>query len=635
MSASVIDSLGAWIAASLRRKLAATLAVSLTLASLCMLVLLVTTYRDRVLEERSFASTEINRLLQVALENAMLKRDIEGLRQIVEQMGQQEKIASVMIVAPDGEVRFASNAADAGRRYNLARGELCPGCATQRDRFKPQAEFITDKKHGEVLRSINPVRNRDPCAQCHGKTDVNPVNGILVVDYKAAEIKHDTLFAATTLSFAGLSVLLAAIGGIGWMINRFVLAPVAQLNAATSALAQGRLGERVALAGADEMAQLGSSFNAMALRVEGSIRDVEQRERYLQSLIDAMPDGVRVVDAGYTVVKANAAFAAQVGRPPSEIVGAPCYGSSHARDEPCPPTLVTCPLHELRQGKGALTCRHHHVRADGTILPVEVAAAPLELVTASGTKERLIVEVVRDLSSDLRVSQEQRLSEIGFLAAGVAHEIHNPLASIHLGFASLTREIEEGRHANVADYIRVIGEQIERCIAVTERLLRLSASPSDRRELVMLNDVVADTLSLLRAEALKANADMAVDMTPGLRVIASDSEMRMMTLNLAQNALHAMPKGGRLTVVGRAEGGKVMLAFQDTGVGIPSSDLARIFDPFWSRRADGVNGTGLGLPICREIVKSSGGSIGVTSEVGKGTRFTVTLPSADAEVATP
>jgi signal transduction histidine kinase len=274
---------------------------------------------------------------------------------------------------------------------------------------------------------------------------------------------------------------------------------------------------------------------------------------------------------------------------------------------------------------------HRHVRADGGEFNVEVSAAPFT-IDADGQSQLLTVEVIRDLSQDLRLSQEQRLAEIGYLAAGVAHEIHNPLASIHLGLESINRELADGRVEKANQYIRVIDQQIGRCIEVTSRLLRLSAAPSDVPDLVVLNEVVFDVLSLLSAEAIASNVTVEQEMAENLRVIASDSEMRMMVLNIAQNAVHAMPDGGQLTVRGIRQGDMLEITIEDTGVGIAPDDLARIFDPFWSRRADGVHGTGLGLPICREILKRAGGQIAVSSEIGKGTRFIITLPSADRQV---
>ena len=123
--------------------------------------------------------------------------------------------------------------------------------------------------------------------------------------------------------------------------------------------------------------------------------------------------------------------------------------------------------------------------------------------------------------------------------------------------------------------------------------------------------------------------DLEVEGAP-LWVLAADSDLRMVTLNLAQNACHAMPKGGRLGIRCRREGEWVSIRFEDTGTGIAPDDRSRIFEPFFSRRADGVRGTGLGLSISKAIVEGHGGSIEVEGELGRGSRFRVRLRDVDA-----
>lgn len=631
MKPAAVTHLLDWASQSIRRKLVLSLATILTAASLCLLLLIVTVHRSRLLDERSAASVEINHLLQVALENAMLKRDIDGLAGIVRQLGRQERVTGVMILAPDGEVRFASEQANIGRRIDLAAGQLCPGCTKPSDDTKTFAAFTTAAPGLEVLRSINPVPNRDQCTQCHGPVAKNPVNGILVVDYDARQIRRETWMTTAALAAIGLSVLLASIGGIGWTVSRLVLAPVSRLSAATHAISAGRLDERVNFSTRDELGVLGNSFDRMIGRLEQSLRTVEARERYLQALIDAVPDGIRVIDGDYNVINANRAYAARSGLTTAEVMARKCFATSHARETPCAPTMTTCPVAELARKPSPIVFRQRHVTSAGKDTPVEISAAPLELDSADGTRKRLIIEVIRDLGAELKLSQEQRLSELGLLAAGVAHEIHNPLASIQLGLASLTRSLDSPGKSDAFDSIRIIEHEIDRCMEVSSRLLKLSQGPGRRDELVVFNDVIADVLSLLNAEALKLGVEFRLDLAPSLRVLASDSDMRMLTLNLAQNALHAMPRGGTLTVVGRLTGDRVLVMFCDTGVGIAPDDLQRIFDPFWSRRADGVQGTGLGLSICREILNGLGGRISVESTEGKGTTFTISLPSADNE----
>ena len=208
--------------------------------------------------------------------------------------------------------------------------------------------------------------------------------------------------------------------------------------------------------------------------------------------------------------------------------------------------------------------------------------------------------------------------------------IRNPLASIHYSLHGLCDALLPLNQPTVSSHLKIIEDEINSCVSVTDRLLRLSEPPCDVLELVSFNDVVAGVMSLLNAEAERTRVNIVIALAERLRVLASDNDMRMLVLNIAQNAFHAMPNGGHLYIAGLIVGSNVELSFEDTGVGIRPEHMRIIFEPFWSRRADGVRGTGLGLAICREIVKRYGGKIAVSSEVGRGTRFKISLPSADA-----
>lgn len=624
----MIAHLNQWLAGRLSRKLFFALAASLTAISLAFLILFVGYYRNRLIAERATTSAELNGLLQVALENAMLKRDLEGLQDIVERLGQKKAVSGVMILNPRGEVRFASPAAQLSRRFDLASDKFCPGCDVMAG-GSTAAAFVSDPKVGSVLRSVNPVANRKPCTKCHGDVATNPINGILVVDYDAAEIRRDALAMALALTGSGVMVLLAGTAAIGWVIRRSVLAPVHALKKASLDLSDGRFDVEVATGGRDELAELGQTFRVMSQRLSAQRTELAQREDFLQSMIDAVPDGIRVIEADFNVLKVNKAFCDQQGLRPDQVIGRPCYASSHGRTEPCAPTLVTCPLYELTRSRKPLTCRHTHKRDDGSELLVEVSAAPLDVIY-QGKRKRCVVEAIRDLSIDIHHSQEQRLSEIGQLAAGVAHEIRNPLSSIHLSLQTMRHKAPGEIKQNFLERLTLMDDEVDRCIQVTDRLLKLSTPPAELPELVSLEEIIPEVVSLLSAEAERVNTDIQLDLNGSLRVITSDGDMRMLVLNLVQNAFHAMPGGGTLRISGRIQDDNILLQFEDTGVGIASNDLQRIFQPFWSRRADGVHGTGLGLPICREILRRHGGHITVSSKLGEYSSFVVTLPWAES-----
>jgi signal transduction histidine kinase len=147
---------------------------------------------------------------------------------------------------------------------------------------------------------------------------------------------------------------------------------------------------------------------------------------------------------------------------------------------------------------------------------------------------------------------------------------------------------------------------------------------------VDVSNVLNETLSLLNWEAKENNIVINRAYPDNLRVLATDSEMRMASLNMAQNAFHAMPDGGELRISAEKKDDWIEIYFEDQGVGIHPEDIDRIFDPFFSRRADGNRGTGLGLSITRTIVENYGGAIIVKSTLKQGSRFTIRLPDADA-----
>lgn len=609
------------------------MAAVLIATSLLFLAVFAPLYRQEILNERQAVSTKLSAMLQITLESAMLKRDLEGLRAIVDQLGHMPNVALVMILNPNGEARFASDLGVLGNTYPLA--DICPGCGGAKG-DDTRTGFLRNEIGVDVMRSVRPVANREPCTQCHGPVAGHPVNGVLVVDYIAADLKNQTWSIATALAGAGLLVVAGALAATWLALQRAVLRPVGVLAGAVRDFAHMDFSARHRLLETsrgryDEIADLGRGFDEMAGQLEKTIGEMRERDVFQQALIDAIPDGVRVIADDYSVIAANAEFCRQVGTSLQEVLSVPCYTSSHGLTEPCIPTLVICPLSETGKRDGQIRCSHTHVnRTTGERYAAEVVAAPL-LMPNRMDKRRLIVEAIRDLSRQVQVSQEQRLSELGQLAAGVAHEINNPLASIRLGLGAIQRGVGgKCLDDETREFMSAVNAEVDRCLTVTERLMRLSRIPDERGSLVDLARVARDSFALLRYEAELRAVTMKLDMTEELPIIASEGDIGMVLLNLMQNALHAMPAGGLLTVFARiSEAHDIEVIVRDTGVGIAPEHLALIFHPFWSWRADGSSGSGLGLAICKSLVVKWGGKIGVSSRPGQGSSFTLTFPHAD------
>ncbi|PYR53566.1 MAG: histidine kinase, partial [Acidobacteria bacterium] len=219
---------------------------------------------------------------------------------------------------------------------------------------------------------------------------------------------------------------------------------------------------------------------------------------------------------------------------------------------------------------------------------------------------------------------------IGVLAAGVAHEVNTPLT----GISSFTQMLLEG--ADPRDPKTVLLEKIERqtfrAAKIVNGLLNLSrpATASSERIDVDVNAVITDVLSLLEHQFEVGNIKVRRELAPKVApVLGIEHQLQQVFLNLFLNARDAMPRGGWLSISTRVDGNHVIAEVADTGSGIPSEQIARIYDPFFTTKAIG-RGTGLGLSITYGIVREHDGTIHCDSAVGQGTRFKLALPGAPA-----
>ncbi|MEI2735704.1 MAG: ATP-binding protein [Rhodoblastus sp.] len=615
------------------------LAGVLVATSALILLVFAPLHRRELLQERQEASLKLGEALQIALENAMLKRDLPGLSQIVADLGRTPNVDLAMIVEPGGQIRFSSDRDLIGRRRDPTK--LCEACADPTGGSRgggSLAGFMTNERGAPVLRSVRAAPNREPCVTCHGDAATHPVNGYLVIDYAAGDILDRTWRMAALLSGAGLLVVLAALGAIWVVLRRTVVRPLGAISGAIARYADDPTAPPPVIAietdpGADEIAALAAGWNSLVARLDQTIQTIRRRDAFLQSLIDASPDGIRVIDQDYRVVAANAEFCRQAGRTLDEVLTLPCYASSHGRSEPCFPTMVICPLVAIADGSRRVKASHIHVNnATGEQFAAEVVAGVVE-DGEMGDGKRLVVESVRDLSQHVQVSQEQRLSELGHLAAGLAHEIHNPLASVLLGLHAIERNLRLDPGDETLEFISAVNGEVDRCLSVTERLMRLSRVPEPSGEIVDLAPLVQDVFALLRYDASAHNIVLSNEVVEGARIVGTQGDLGMILINLMQNALHAMPRGGRLRVVATiTQDDDVLVEIVDTGVGMEPQQLAKIFHPFWSWRADGSAGSGLGLAICKALVDKWGGTISVASAPGAGTTFTLKFPHADKAI---
>ena len=608
-----------WLAESLPRRLLVGLVAALLLSATLLTGLTLWLGQRAMRQEQAHALTQLVTVLESSLQNAMLQRDLPGLQRILDTLGQAPGIEQVRLLNREGEVRFASDPGQIGKILPTP----CPQgrCSTMGLHSLPQ-----ERQGLDAQRIVYPIANQTRCLQCHGDLSQHPINGVLLIDLQTRpQAWMQWSYQALLLTAIGALVLLSLL--MAWVLKHQLTRPLQRLSQATQRMGEGDYSARVQAPGSpqglDEIARIGQQFDLMATQVAQTVLSLREHQAFLQQLVDAVPDAILVIDADHRIRIANRAYAEMLGRTPQEVAGERCHRIGRALSEPCPATMVNCPLLEVRERKSHCTIMSLRHR-DGHEIPVEIDSAILQMA-----QERLVVQVLRPLDKAIRYSQELRLSTIGLLANGVAHEIHNPLASIRLALQAGLRGLrrEDISRTELMGYLELVDDQIDRCVLTTRRLMNMSQPPSAELVPVALVPAIADVITLIAEEARLHKVHMHHDLQPDdVWLLADDAELRQIFINLIHNAIHAMPDGGELHILGRmADDGRYRIEVRDTGVGIPADNLSRIFQPFFSRRADGQAGMGLGLAVTKSIITRFGGDIQVSSTVGEGTVFTLVL----------
>ena len=234
----------------------------------------------------------------------------------------------------------------------------------------------------------------------------------------------------------------------------------------------------------------------------------------------------------------------------------------------------------------------------------------------------------------MRLMESEKMSALGQLGAGIAHEVKNPLTSIR-GYAQMGQRKVPHDHP-LTEYFRTIEKETDRSLEILKNLLRFARQETAQMSVIDLNTVVSDTVKLVTHQLMMKDVHVEARLCgQPLHVTGNANQMEQVLLNLCINAGDAMEGkgGGTITVITDvADGGTARIHVADTGSGIPPEVVGRIFDPFFTTKPVG-KGTGLGLSVSYGIVKEHKGEIGVESRVGEGTTFNIRIPLAQAPAA--
>jgi two-component system phosphate regulon sensor histidine kinase PhoR len=429
-----------------------------------------------------------------------------------------------------------------------------------------------------------------------------PESGRIVrVAYPLERVRAQQGVIRWTIVLGLVAAAIAATGGV-LLVSRGVVGPLRRMTRTLEERGEG-LPPRLAAGGTEELQLLARTLNAMTERVEAEMLSVEDGRRTRDLILSSMEEGVLLAAPDGTVTFANRAVEAHLGTRPATL-GA----------------LLPMALRTAAERAGA----------NGGPAAVEVETGTparwLRCAFVPVDPDGALLLVVRDVTQARRLENVRR-----DFVTNASHELKTPVASIQAAAETIVQAAADDPEVVPRFAARVEREAL-RLSRIVSDLLDLSRleSGSEPTDPVDLGRVVREESERFGEAATAAGVTLTVDADPPVRIRGSERDLRALVRNLVDNAVRYTGEGGRIDVRLASDDGAAVLRVSDTGIGIPSRDLPRVFERFYRvdrARSRETGGTGLGLAIVRHVAENHGGSVEVDSELGRGTTFEVRLPS--------
>lgn len=420
-------------------------------------------------------------------------------------------------------------------------------------------------------------------------------------------------------------VIIVIIAVFGSLSFQGISKPIINLSRGAQKIASGQFGEVVDIRSRDEIGVLAQSFNTMSLTVKAYMENLLKSKTQLETVLNSIRGflSIRRLDYGILMVNSSGQkLALEKGR---EIIGQKCYEYFEGRTEPC----EDCPMAmTIASGKEAFSemvfgDKVFHVWS----FPVYNSKNMLEEIVVYST------DVTEKIVLEKEFYQKEKLAGIGQIAAGIMHELKNPL-SIMKGSSYLLKEIlreqtlDKEAEDEMLQALKEIEDSIQRSEKITYNLLDFSRRSDLKYERIDIGALIEQILILEKKIIVEHDVRISVGFPPKpFEMWGISDSMKQVFLNLINNALNAMPKGGYLKIFGTElkNENKIRISITDTGTGIPEALQDKIFNPFFTTKPRGL-GTGIGLWIVKNEIQKHGGEIHISSNEGEGTRVIITLP---------
>jgi signal transduction histidine kinase len=622
---------------SLRKKVIASILLIYVLLTSYFLYFTVINQHRHAEEEMINAAQTKAKLISLAVSEHLLQQEKISLRAFVKQATKNRDIEYIRIENKNGNL--------------LAESGVIPGQSENKDKISngekslPGVRKITVQRGpfhrlGHIFKIYEPIVYNG-----------NHMGGLsLGINTKRV---NQRLARSTYLGIAFILITILMGSLFTYFLERRMRGSLKKLIQTTRRMAQGDLTQRVKIEIGDEVEELGESFNGMAQALAEKEKELIKARNTMVSMFDGITSGIAFISRDYEIIHANHAYEELLKDLTgcSSVKGGKCYSLFWQEQDTC----ENCP------GKSAMkTGKPEDLERDLILNNGErhvfwIHAYPVqdiekntvgfvehilditqqrkledELKTYTEHLEEISQEQTRKLKeAQVHIAHQEKIAAFGQMAAGVAHEIGNPLSAL----SSLVRVLEtDSGNPYSKEKIKVMKEQIDRISEILREMMDFSRPTTHRKNLTHCNQIIQSALGISKYDRRFKGIHVIISLDNEIPALKMDGDKLLQVfLNIILNAADAMSGKGKLTVTSKLKNNSAIVQFEDTGPGIPDDLLPRLFEPFFTTKEVG-DGMGLGLSVSYGIMQNMGGVIRASNRKGGGTEFTVEIPLKNPKV---
>jgi len=557
------------------------------------------------LEDRAMAFLKI---MSVSSSTQVFWNNFDKLNQYTQKIKENLAVKYVMITDKNGVIVAHSD------RWRIGQKVIFP------------EDFNVLKSEGILKKYIHSVESTFTAS--YPIKVIDQIVGYVVLQYSLDSIEAE--FRGISQRGFGLAALLGIIGVLIALSTAFrITRPINQVMEGMERIRKDEYDVKINVAsGAKEFRTLAQAFNNMGSKLKFTIRKLDQERVRSEAIVNSITDGLMIIDKDQKIGFFNKGAEYILGFSQNEALGkkrSDIFKNAEYLDASLPPLLDESGdmfhIHqdgEIQNQKISLSAK------DGKNLVILISAAPL--IDSRGEvygKVEVFKDITNLLAMENKLKESDRLASLGVLAAGMAHEINNPIMGI-IGLSSSILKQNKSDSIFMED-MTMIKEQGERCGRIIKNLMNMSLNAPKTVVPVDINTLLNGTMRILSKSSPDVKMTFIEDLDPSNPVVSGDeTQIIQVFTNIMRNAITATNAQGMLKVSTKVTGSKLEIAFIDDGEGIAPVNINRVCDPFFTTKKIG-EGMGLGLAVSYGIIKNHGGDLKIESELGKGTCFIITF----------